>query len=76
MIEGKARKKEGKLKGLQHIVKKNKRQERHKKESPASTLRPAGCAALNDDIFHFVGFSFGPDEGEQIFQDGAEPKPY
>lgn len=40
--------------------------------SPTGGLwQPAGCAALNDDIFHFVGFSFGPDEGEQIFQDGA-----
>ena len=34
--------------------------------------RPAGCAAVNDDVFHFVGFSLGPHGGEQIFQDGQD----
>lgn len=27
---------------------------------------------VNDDVFHFVGISLGPDAGEQIIQDGLE----
>ena len=29
---------------------------------------------VNDDVFHFVGISLGPDAGEQIIQDGLEAK--
>ncbi|CAL1137953.1 unnamed protein product [Cladocopium goreaui] len=44
-------------------------------KSPSGNLwQPAGCAAVNDDVFHFVGFSLGPDGGEQIFQDGQDAK--
>ena len=35
-------------------------------------LRPGGCPVVNDDVFHFVGISLGPDAGEQIIQDGLE----
>eukprot|EP00434_Breviolum_minutum_P016595 symbB.v1.2.014630.t1/scaffold1040.1/size142515/6 len=35
-----------------------------------SVWQPGGCPVVNDDVFHFVGISLGPDAGEQIIQDG------